>query len=52
MRWIRARGTDALAGMALGNVSRLVVAALGGWLALRWGGGLTQVFIAQVAFGS
>ena len=28
-------------------MARLLVAALGGWLALQWGGGLTQVFIAQ-----
>ena len=31
----------------IGNLSRLAVAAVGGWLALQWGGGLTQVFIAQ-----
>ncbi|MCP2067531.1 UNVERIFIED_ORG: hypothetical protein J2Y84_002857 [Pseudomonas reinekei] len=28
---------------------RLVVAGLGGWLALRWGGELVHVFIAQGA---
>jgi hypothetical protein len=33
----------------IGNVVRLAVAAAGGWLALHWGGGLTQVFIAQGA---
>ena len=31
----------------LGNVVRLAVAAGGGWLALRFGGGLVQVFLAQ-----
>jgi Na+-driven multidrug efflux pump len=31
----------------IGNMLRLVVAASFGWLALRWGGGLTHVFIAQ-----
>jgi putative MATE family efflux protein len=33
----------------LGNVVRLVVAALGGWLALRFGGTLVEVFVAQAA---
>ncbi|MNJ69039.1 hypothetical protein D3C77_653440 [compost metagenome] len=32
-----------------GNLARLVVAGLGGWLALRWGGELAHVFIAQGA---
>ena len=27
-----------------GNIARLAVAAIGGWLAIRWGGGLAQVF--------
>ncbi|MBU1361888.1 MAG: MATE family efflux transporter [Gammaproteobacteria bacterium] len=31
----------------LGNIARLVVAGLGGWLALRWGGQLVHVFAAQ-----
>ncbi len=30
-----------------GNLARLAVAALGGALALRWGHGLTPIFIAQ-----
>jgi hypothetical protein len=30
-----------------GNVARLVVAGGGGWLALRWGGGIVSVFWAQ-----
>ena len=32
-----------------GNVARLLVAAFGGWLALRAGGGLLGVFLAQGA---
>ncbi|KPH00943.1 multidrug transporter MatE [Pseudomonas sp. RIT-PI-q] len=32
-----------------GNLARLVVAGLGGWLALRWGGDLVHVFVAQGA---
>ena len=30
----------------LANLTRLIIAAGGGWLALRWGGDLSQVFIA------
>lgn len=30
-----------------GNIARLLVAAVGGWLAIRWGGGLAQVFLVQ-----
>ncbi len=41
------QGAGRLFWPVLGNVSRLAVAAVGGWLAIRWGGGLTQVFIAQ-----
>ena len=32
-----------------GNIVRLAVAAIGGWLAIRCGGGLAQVFMAQAA---
>jgi hypothetical protein len=32
-----------------GNVARLLVAGIGGWLALRSGAGLTGVFVAQAA---
>ncbi len=39
----------------LGNLARLVIAAGGGWLALRWGGDLSHVFlalsVALTAFG-
>jgi Mg2+/Co2+ transporter CorB len=31
----------------IGNLVRLLVAGLGGWLALRWGGQLGQVFAVQ-----
>jgi len=31
----------------LGNLARLAVAALGGWLALRWSGELVHVFTVQ-----
>ena len=31
----------------LGNLARLVVAGVGGWLALRWGGQLVDVFLLQ-----
>ena len=33
----------------LGNIARLIVAGLGGWLALRWGGDLVHVFVMQGA---
>ena len=33
----------------IGNIARLAVAVTGGWLALRWGGGLGAVFAAQAA---
>jgi hypothetical protein len=31
----------------VGTLARLAVAGLGGWLALRWSGNLTSVFVAQ-----
>jgi putative MATE family efflux protein len=43
------QGAGRLLWPVLGNVARLVVAAAGGWLALRWGGTLSQVFLAQGA---
>ena len=45
--YFASQGAGRLLWPVLGNIARLVVAASGGWLALRWGGGLTQVFIAQ-----
>ena len=43
------QGAGRLLWPVLGNVARLAVAAAGGWLVLRVGGGLTQVFLAQAA---
>ncbi|MHB8666336.1 MAG: MATE family efflux transporter [Burkholderiales bacterium] len=45
--YFASQGAGRLLWPVLGNLARLVVAASGGWLALQWGGGLTQVFIAQ-----
>ncbi|MGD0024789.1 MAG: MATE family efflux transporter, partial [Xanthobacteraceae bacterium] len=33
----------------LANLARLIIAAGGGWLALRWTGNLTDIFIALAA---
>jgi Na+-driven multidrug efflux pump len=41
------QGAGRLLWPVLGNIARLVVAAGGGWLALRWSGGLATVFAAQ-----
>jgi len=39
----------------IANMTRLLIAAIGGWLALRWSGDVTYVFVALsaalVAFG-
>jgi Na+-driven multidrug efflux pump len=43
------QGAGRLFWPVLGNVARLAVAAAGGWLALRFGGGLAHVFLAQAA---
>ena len=45
--YFASQGAGKLLWPVIGNLSRLVGAAGGGWLALHWGGGLTQVFIAQ-----
>ena len=45
--YFASQGAGRLLWPVIGNLARLLVAALGGWLALQWGGGLTQVFIAQ-----
>ena len=47
--YFASQGAGRLLWPVLGNVARLAVAALGGWLTLRWGGELTQVFVAQGA---
>jgi Na+-driven multidrug efflux pump len=47
--YFASQGAGRLLWPVMGNVARLAVAVAGGWLALHWGGGLTQVFIAQAA---
>ncbi|MGH6638365.1 MAG: MATE family efflux transporter, partial [Polaromonas sp.] len=47
--YFASQGAGRLLWPVAGNIARLVVAALGGWLAIRWGGGLAQVFMAQGA---
>ncbi|MBM7060282.1 MATE family efflux transporter [Pseudomonas sp. UL073] len=43
------QGAGRLFWPVLGNLARLLVAGLGGWLALHWGGNLMHVFAAQGA---
>ena len=45
--YFASQGAGRLLWPVVGNIARLAVAALGGWLALRWGNGLEQVYIAQ-----
>jgi putative MATE family efflux protein len=45
--YFASQGAARLLWPVLGNLARLAVAGIGGWLALRWGGELTDVFIAQ-----
>jgi hypothetical protein len=45
--YFASQGAGRLSWPVLGNLARLAVAALGGALALRWGHGLTPIFIAQ-----
>ena len=47
--YFASQGAGRLLWPVLGNLTRLGVAALGGAAALRWGHGLTQIFIAQGA---
>jgi len=47
--YFASQGAGRLLWPVLGNLARLAVAALGGWLALRWGGSLVHVFVAQGA---
>ena len=53
--YFSSQGAGKLLWPLLANMTRLLIAAVGGWLALRWGGGLTDLFIAQsvalAAFG-
>jgi Na+-driven multidrug efflux pump len=41
------QGAGRLLWPVLGNIARLLVAAIGGWLALKYGAGLQGVFMAQ-----
>ena len=53
--YFASQGAGRLLWPLLANLARLVIAAGGGWLALRWSGDLSYVFVAQgaalVAFG-
>ncbi|MEJ8825575.1 MATE family efflux transporter [Variovorax humicola] len=53
--YFASQGAGRLLWPVMGNLVRLAVAAVGGWLALRWGGDLVQVFamqgVAMVAYG-
>lgn len=45
--YFASQGAGRLTWPVIGNLVRLAVAGLGGWLALRWSGALAAVFIAQ-----
>jgi len=45
--YFASQGAGRLMWPVIGNIARLAVAVAGGWLALRWGGGLEAVFAAQ-----
>ncbi len=47
--YFASQGAGRLLWPVLGNLARLMVAGLGGWLALRWGGDLLHVFAVQGA---
>jgi len=53
--YFASQGAGRLLWPVIGNLARLAVAALGGWLALRWGGQLGDVFavqgVAMVVYG-
>ncbi len=53
--YFASQGAGRLLWPVIGNLARLAVAAIGGWLALRWGGQLSQVFamqgVAMVVYG-
>jgi Na+-driven multidrug efflux pump len=53
--YFASQGAGRLLWPLIGNLTRLVIAAIVGWLALRWSGNLSHVFFAQslalVAFG-
>ncbi len=45
--YFASQGAGRLLWPVIGNLAGLAVAAIGRWLALRWSGGLAQVFLAQ-----
>ncbi len=45
--YFASQGAGRLMWPIIGNLARLAVAGIGGWLALRWGGELGHVFAAQ-----
>lgn len=45
--YFASQGAGRLQWPVIGNLLRLTVAGLGGWLALRWSGALAAVFVAQ-----
>ncbi|MFN3571182.1 MAG: MATE family efflux transporter, partial [Polaromonas sp.] len=45
--YFASQGAGRLLWPVIGNMARLAVAVAGGWLALRWGSGLSGVFLAQ-----
>lgn len=45
--YFASQGAGRLKWPVIGNLLRLTVAGLGGWLALRWSGALAAVFVAQ-----
>lgn len=45
--YFASQGAGRLLWPVVGNMARLAVAVAGGWLALRWGNGLSGVFVAQ-----
>jgi putative MATE family efflux protein len=47
--YFASQGAGRLLWPVLGNIARLAVAGISGWLALRWGGQLSHVFVAQGA---
>jgi putative MATE family efflux protein len=53
--YFASQGAGKLLWPVIGNITRLVIAAAGGWLALHWFGSLTALFVAQalalVAYG-
>ncbi|MCZ8284256.1 MAG: MATE family efflux transporter, partial [Bacteroidia bacterium] len=47
--YFASQGAGRLLWPVAANIARLAVAAVGGWLAIRWGGGLAHVFVVQGA---